>query len=158
MRYLVFFAALLLGAPLAAQAQASKKVQREYLNPPTMPKSAPAYSQAIAVRGGRTVYVAGQVGVNLQGELVGRGDLRAQLAQAFQNLGAALTAAGAKPQDVVKMTYYVVNYAPDQLPLIREVRNQFFPGENRPASTLVGVAGLYQEGVLVEIEAIAVTE
>jgi enamine deaminase RidA (YjgF/YER057c/UK114 family) len=102
--------------------------------------------------------VAGQVGANLQGELVGRGDLRAQLAQAFQNLGAALTAAGAKPQDVVKMNYYVVNYSPSLLPLIREERNRFFTSGNPPVSTLVGVSSLYQEGVLVEMEAVAVTE
>ncbi|HEX8658991.1 MAG TPA: RidA family protein [Hymenobacter sp.] len=151
---------LLALASLTASAQSTaKKMTKEYINPPTLPKSTPGYSQAVAVRGGRTIYVAGQVGANLQGELVGRGDLRTQLAQAFQNLGAALTAAGAKPQDVVKMNYYVVNYSPNMLPIIREERNRFFTSsDNPPVSTLVGVSSLYQEGVLVEMEAVAVTE
>ena len=148
----------LLLAPLAVVAQAApQRVSKEFINPPTLPKSAPGYSQAVAVRGGRTLYVAGQVGANAQGELVGT-DLRTQLTQAFQNLSAALKAAGATPADVVKVSYYVVNYSPDQLGLIREVRDQFFPSANRPASTLVGVAALYQAGVLVEIEAVAVTQ
>ncbi|WP_046247288.1 RidA family protein [Hymenobacter terrenus] len=132
-------------------------MSKEYINPPTLLKSTPAYSQAVAVRGSRTIYVSGQVGTNVHGELAGN-DLFSQMAQAFQNLGAALAAAGATAADVVKMTYYVVNYSPDQLLPIREMRNQFFPLENRPASTLVGVVALAEPGMLVEIEAVAVTE
>ena len=134
-------------------------LEKEFINPTTLPRSLPGYSQAVAVRGGRTIYVAGQVGANPQGELLGRGDLRTQLTQALRNLTAALAAAGATPADVVKLNYYVVNYRPELLPLIREVRNEVFTmPDKRPASTLVGVAALYQEGVLVEVEAVAVTK
>lgn len=157
----LFYASLTAALALLTTASfaqtAPKKVQKEFLNPETLSKPG-GYTHAVAVRGGRTVYIAGQVALNAQGELVGRGDLRAQLTQVFQNLKAALTAAGATPADIVKMNYYVVGYKPEQIGLIREVRNQFLPAQNRPASTLVGVDALFQEGVLVEIEAVAVTE
>lgn len=133
--------------------------EREFINPLTLPRSLPGYSQAVAVRGGRTIYVAGQVGATPQGELLSRGDLRAQLTQAFRNLTVALAAAGATPADVVKLNYYVVDYKPELLPLIRAARDEVFTQpDKRPASTLAGVAALYQEGVLVEIEAVAVTK
>lgn len=159
--FLVAAALGLLPAVAAAQAEkpAKFKVDRVFVNPPTLPKSLPGYSQAVAVRGGRTVYVSGQVSADGQGQLTNRGDLEAQLKQAFQNLTAALAAAGATTDDIVKMTYYVVNYKPEQLPVIRQVRNQFLTlPERRPASTLVGVQSLFEEGVLVEIEAVAVAE
>ena len=54
------------------------------------------------------------------------------------------------------MTYYVVGYRPDQLPAIREGRAEYLSRTNPPASTLVGVEALFQEGVLIEVEAIAV--
>ncbi len=56
------------------------------------------------------------------------------------------------------MTYYVVNYKPEQLPLIREVRADYLPAENPPASTLAGVQSLFHADVLIEIEAVAVVK
>lgn len=142
----------------AAWAQVAKpKPQKEFINPEGLAKSS-GYTQVVTARGGRTVYIAGQVAFNAKGELVGPGDLRAQLVQVFQNLKMALTAAGATTADVVKLNYYVVGYKPSQIALIREVRDQFFPPQNRPASTLAGVEALFQEGILVEVEAIAVTD
>jgi enamine deaminase RidA (YjgF/YER057c/UK114 family) len=111
-------------------AQAAKtKAQKEFINPEGIPKSS-GYTQVVAVRGGRTVYIAGQVAFNAKGELVGAGDLRAQLVQVFQNLRTALAAAGATTADVVKLNYYVVSYKPNQIALIREVRDQFFAPQN----------------------------
>ena len=60
----------------------------QFVKSPTLPPS-PGYSQAAEVRGGRTVYIAGQVALDRSGALVGRGDFRAQVKQAFENLGAA---------------------------------------------------------------------
>jgi enamine deaminase RidA (YjgF/YER057c/UK114 family) len=141
-----------------ALAQAAKpKPQKEFNNPEGLPKSS-GYTQVVTVRGGRTVYISGQVAFNAKGELVGASDLRAQLVQVFQNLKTALAAAGATTADVVKLNYYVVGYKPSQIVLIREVRDQFFPSQNRPASTLAGVESLFQDGILVEVEAIAVTD
>jgi enamine deaminase RidA (YjgF/YER057c/UK114 family) len=54
------------------------------------------------------------------------------------------------------MNTYVVNFKSADLPVIREVRSQFFPQENPPASTLVGVQALAVDGLLIEVEAVAV--
>jgi enamine deaminase RidA (YjgF/YER057c/UK114 family) len=143
-------------APVLAQAK-SGSVVREYKNPPGL--STPrGYSHAVSVTGGRTVYIAGQVAYNAQGEVVGKGDLRAQARQAFENLRIALTAAGGSVKDLVKINTYVVGYKPDQLPILREVRAEMLKDLTPPASTLVGVQALVNPDLLIEIEAIAVVE
>jgi enamine deaminase RidA (YjgF/YER057c/UK114 family) len=130
-------------------------MEKKFLNPPGVAAS-PAYTHVVTVSGGRTVFVSGQVALDEQGNLVGRGDLRAQTKQAFENLKRGLTAAGARFEDIVKMTYYVVGYRAEQLPAIREGRSEYLSRTNPPASTLVGVEALFMEGVLIEVEAIAV--
>jgi enamine deaminase RidA (YjgF/YER057c/UK114 family) len=99
--------------------------------------------------------VSGQVPLNARGEVVGKGDLRAQATQVMENLKTALAAAGATMKDVVKANYYVVNLKPDQVSVIREVRSKYFSAEHPPAGTLVGVTALVQEGYMIEIEVVA---
>ncbi len=114
------------------------------------------YSHVVSVSGGRTVYIAGQIALDAEGHVVGRGDLGAQARRVFENLKAALAAAGATFADVVKMNTYVVNLDPANLAPIREVRAEYLPSTNPPASTLVGVTQLAVEGLLIEVEMIAV--
>lgn len=102
------------------------------------------------------VFVAGQISLDRDGNVVGAGDLRAQTTRVLENVKAALAAAGATFADVVKMNTYVVNLDAAALPIIREVRSQYFPAENPPASTLVGVTALAVEGLLIEVEVVAV--
>jgi 2-iminobutanoate/2-iminopropanoate deaminase len=111
------------------------------------------YSHVVAARGGRTIYVAGQVALDAKGQLVGRGDLAAQTKQVFANLDTALKAAGASFTDVVKTNYYMLDAA--QVQVIRDVRSQYFTKE-LPASTLVQVSRLANPDFLLEIEVIAV--
>ena len=114
------------------------------------------WTHVVTAAGGKTVYVSGQVGVDERGEVVGKGDLRAQARQTFENLKAALAAAGASFDDVVKMNLYVVGLKPEQVPVLREVRGQYVSAERPPASTLVGVSALVGADWLLEIEAIAI--
>jgi enamine deaminase RidA (YjgF/YER057c/UK114 family) len=132
-------------------------VQREILNPPELFKGV-GFSQVLAARGGRLVFVSGQIAVDREGNLVGRGDLGAQTRQVFENLRVALDAAGASFGDVVKLNYYVVGFRPEQLAVIREVRGRYLPAEAPPASTLVGVTALAMDGLLIEVEATALTD
>jgi enamine deaminase RidA (YjgF/YER057c/UK114 family) len=133
-------------------------MKKRFMNP-TGVAASPAYTHAVEVTGGgRTTFISGQVALDEKGELVGRGDLRAQTRQAFENLKRALAAVGAGFEDVVKMTYYVVGYRPEQLAAIREGRSEYLSRTHPPASTLVGVDALFQDGVLIEVEAIAVVE
>jgi len=131
---------------------------KEFINPEGL-ASPRGYTQVVTAPGGKLVFVSGQVALDAAGKLVGPGDLRAQATKTYENLITALRAAGARPDDVLKMTVYVVNYKPEHLAVIREVRGRSFPREDRmPASTLVGVQALAFEGLLIEVEAIAVVE
>ena len=76
--------------------------------------------------------------------------------QVFENLKLALAGAGADFTDVAKLTTYVVNLKPDDRLVIADVIGNYFPAGRRPAHTLVGVSALAVEGLLIEIEAIAV--
>ncbi|MEO8539718.1 MAG: RidA family protein [bacterium] len=118
--------------------------------------STPRGYSHVVTASGTMVFVAGQISVDKSGAVVGAGDLRAQTVQVLENVKAALAAAGATISDVVKQNTYVVNLNADALPIIREVRGQYFPAENPPASTLVGVTALAMEGLLIEVEVVAV--
>jgi 2-iminobutanoate/2-iminopropanoate deaminase len=83
-------------------------------------------------------------------------DFTTQAKQAFTNLKLALAAAGAKPSDLVKINYFVVELNHDKLVALREARDGFIDKEHPPASTLAGVQALFREDVQVEIEAEAV--
>ena len=112
------------------------------------------YSHVVEVRGGRTLYIAGQLALDKEGNLVGAGDFRAQVEQVFANLKARLAEGNATFNDVVKLNYYITDAA-DLVP-VREVRNRYINTEHPPASTLVVVKRLVREEYLIEVEAIAV--
>jgi reactive intermediate/imine deaminase len=114
----------------------------------------PGYSQAVDIRRGRILYIAGQVALDRSGKVVGEGDLRAQAQQTFENLKAALEAGGAHFGNVVKLNYYFSDIT--QLTVVREVRDRFINTANPPASTAVEVKRLFREPFLIEVEAVAV--
>jgi enamine deaminase RidA (YjgF/YER057c/UK114 family) len=127
----------------------------EFLNPPALCKTH-GWTHVVATDGGRTIHVSGQVGINADGEVVGKGDLKKQTEQAFENVRQALAAAGATFHDVAVTRLYVVNLRPEHVPIIREVRSRYVSAEHPPASTLVGVSALVGPDWLIEIEATAV--
>ena len=134
-----------------------EKAARTHTNPAGLSKPT-GYTHTVSVRGGRTLYIAGQVAANAQGEIVGKGDLRAQTRQVYENLRLALAGAGGSFRDIVKLNTYVVGFQPEHLPILREVRAEMFKGITPPASTLVGVVALANPDFLIEIEAIAVVD
>lgn len=125
------------------------------INPPGL-LTPRGYTHVVTASGGRTVYISGQVAANAKGEIVGKGDLKAQTTQVFENLKIALASAGAGPKDVVKTTIFAVNFKTEDIPAIRDIRNVFFAGVEPPASTLVGVSALANPDWLIEIEVVAV--
>ena len=120
------------------------------------PAGPPAYRQVVTAKPGTIVFVAGQVAQNEKGELVGKGDLKAQADQAWENVKRALAAGGATFNDVVKTTTYVVNYKPAMRDELRAARLRAMGPVDPPAATLVGVQSLASEDWLVEIEVTAV--
>jgi enamine deaminase RidA (YjgF/YER057c/UK114 family) len=113
------------------------------------------YSHVVIVNPGKLVYIAGQVANDKSGNLVGKGDLKAQTTQVFENLKTALAAGGATFDDVVKINLYVKDFKPEMVTTLREVRNAYINMNAPPASTLVGVTSLFREDYLIEVEAVA---
>jgi enamine deaminase RidA (YjgF/YER057c/UK114 family) len=113
------------------------------------------YSHVVVATGGRLVFVAGQMSDDPAGNLVHPGDLAAQARQVFANLGRALAAGGARPEQVAKITIYVVGHRPEYLPVIEAARRTLF-GDHKPTDTLLGVQTLTAPGYLIEVDAIAV--
>jgi enamine deaminase RidA (YjgF/YER057c/UK114 family) len=126
-----------------------------FINPKTLAKP-PGYTSVVETSGpGRTVYIAGQLGLDLDNKLVGGpGDFRAQATKAFENLAAALAGVGATMKDVVKINNYLTDMS--HIGIFREERDRFFNMAAPPASTTVAISTLARPGALFEIEAIAV--
>jgi len=105
-----------------------------------MSNGQPSYSHVVTVSGaGKIVYTAGQLARDIDGNCVGRGDMRAQLEQTFQNLDRCLKAAGATWADVVKTNTFVTDF--DEFQKCADVRMRYI-GVATPTSTTVGVTRL----------------
>jgi enamine deaminase RidA (YjgF/YER057c/UK114 family) len=116
--------------------------------------SAKGYTHvAIAPPGATIIYVAGQGGEDENGNLVD--DFAAQLKQAFANLRVALTAAGASPEHVVKLTTLVVDHNESKLEQLGAQLRAMW-GERTPTQTLMPVPRLALDGMLFEVDAVAV--
>ena len=137
------------------QKQKGKKTMSESSAKLRFINRAPAgYSHVVEARGGRTLYISGQISVDAEGRLVGAGDFRAQVKQVFENLKARLAEGGATFKDVVKLNYYLTEAS--EIQALREIRNGYLNTEAPPASTLVVVKQLVRPEYLIEVEAIAV--
>jgi reactive intermediate/imine deaminase len=109
------------------------------------------YSHGVIVESGRTLYVAGQIARDAQGNFVCEGDAAGQTRQLLENMKQVVEGAGGRMEDVAKTTVFITDIKYREA--VSRVRKEFFKGEP-PASTLVVVAGLADADVLVEIEAI----
>jgi enamine deaminase RidA (YjgF/YER057c/UK114 family) len=128
-------------------------VTANFINPEAMHRPT-GYTHVVEVTAGRPVYIAGQVALDRSGAVVGSGDIRAQARQVFDNLQAGLQAVGAGFEQVVKLNYYLVDAT--QLPIVREVRDQYINTQQPPASTALEVRRLVRDDLLIEVEAVAV--
>jgi enamine deaminase RidA (YjgF/YER057c/UK114 family) len=126
------------------------------INPDGLPVP-DSYTHVVVATGSRLVFVAGQVAEDSEGNLVGEGDLAAQADQAFANVGRCLTAAGARPDQVVRITIYLVGHRPENLPVISQARVTVF-GDHKPADVVLGVETLAEAGRLIEVDALAVLD
>lgn len=132
----------------------------ELLNPDGLPKPEP-YRQVAVATGSRTVFLAGQVARTAEGELVGSGDLAAQVEQAYMNVATALAAVDGSFDDVAKLTLYVVDWSGEKMAALGA-------GAGRAAArlgvdlvkpiTLIPVTALGEPDLLVEVDAVAVLQ
>jgi len=125
-------------------------MQREIVNPPGV--AAPLANYSHVARVGDTLYISGQVAVDAENNLVGRGDAEGQAEQCLRNIETILKHYGAGLSNVVKITTYITNFG--FRPLVGAARDRAFSAPY-PASTLVVISALASPDFLVEIEAIA---
>lgn len=125
-------------------------MQRQVIRTDKVSPPLGSYSHAIQV--GDLLFIAGQVAVDREGKLVGKGDSAAQTRQAMENIQALLEAAGATFENVVKLNIYVTNMADRDA--MGKARLPFL-SKPYPTSTLVEVRQLASPDFLVEIEAVA---
>ena len=127
-------------------------MDRTYLEPVGIAPPPEPYSHAI--RCGDTLYIAGQVAFDENNETVGVGDPRQQAEQVWHNIRLAVEAAGGTLADVVKITIFLkdIRHAPAEI----SVREQLFESGRYPICTLVQVANLGREDLLMEVDAVAV--
>ena len=126
-----------------------------YLNPAGL-HSNPAFSQFVSVGGAhKTVYIGGQNAVDKSGNVVGKGDLATQTEQIFVNLELTLGGAGARLENVIKWTIYVLQ-GQDIRAGFEVFQRVWGERPNPPLITTLFVAGLAHPDFLAELEAIAI--
>jgi enamine deaminase RidA (YjgF/YER057c/UK114 family) len=129
----------------------------DLLSPAKLAQDTPYHHVAVA-SGGTLVTVAGQVGWRPGGELAE--GLAAQTAQTLRNVAVGLSAAGATFADVVRLTFYVVDWTQDKMSQfmagVAEVAEEIGLPATLPPSSLIGVQVLFAEGIAIEVEATAV--
>ena len=134
---------------------AQQKNTVSFVNPPTVatPKG---YSQVAVVDIGtsKMLILSGQVGLDKDGALIGKGDVAKQIEQTFANIKAIIESQGGTMSDIVKLNYYLLDVA--NIQTLRTIRDKFIDVNHPPASTLVQVSKLFRDDILVEIEATAV--
>jgi enamine deaminase RidA (YjgF/YER057c/UK114 family) len=127
----------------------------KFINPEGLPKN-PAFTNVVTVTGHvKTIYIGGQDAVDSSGNIVGKGDLKAQTEQILKNIQAALEAAGAQPEHVIKWNIYVVQGQSLQEGF-EAFQSVWGNPPNPPVISGMFVAGLAHPDFLAEIEAIAV--
>ncbi len=124
---------------------AVQRINPQSLNQPT------GYTHV--VKDGSTVYVAGQVARDRNGNTVGVGDAAAQAEQVFRNLEEALTSVGSGLSHLMKLNVFMTHR--EDIPAYRAARGRFIPDDALPVSTLVLCAGLADPDFRIEIEVIA---
>lgn len=127
----------------------------KFLQPPDWAKPR-GFSNGIAVKGGTTVYIAGQVGYDGQGVFREK-DFGGQFRQAVANILAVLAEAGGRPDHIVRLTWYVLDRA-EYLASVKAVGAAYreLMGRHYPVMAVMQVSGLVEAEARLEIEAIAV--
>ena len=135
-------------------------IKREKIQPQgmhvVMRAGQPAYTHVVTVSGtGKMIFVAGQLARDANGNLVGKGDMRAQIQQVGENIKTCLEAVGATLADIVKTNTYVTDYP--EFAKHPDMRLRYL-GPATPTSTTVQISRLADPDAMLEIEAIAVID
>ena len=136
-------------------------IQKTVIQPDNIYKSTSyPFSQAVRVRAGEMLFIAGQPSMDVEANTVGVGDMVAQTRQVYKNLGNILESVGASFSNVVELTTFIVGREnlPAHLEVISELYPTLFPDGKFPADTVAIVDGLYLEDFLLEVKALAILD
>ena len=132
-----------------------------YSSPEGMTQHVPYHHVAVGI-GTRHVHVSGQIARRTDGTPVAPGDLVGQVAQALRNTAIGLTGAGATFDDVLRLTFYVTQWAPEKIAEfmagVEQVAVEIGIPTPMPPASLIGVDYLFEPDVLVEVEATAILD
>ena len=128
-------------------------MEKKVITAPGLPKPLGVYSQAVKVRANQFLFVSGTTARDEQGNIVGKGDPRAQTRQVLENIKKILDEAGGTFESIVKVTVFITDMR--HFREIHEVRAEYFK-KDFPASALVQVSALASPDLLIEMEAVAV--
>ena len=133
----------------------------QYLSPSGLMRPVPYHHVAVGT-GSRHVHVSGQISRLADGTPVAVGDLAGQVAQALRNAATGLASAGATFDDVLRLTFYVTQWAPERITEfmagIDQVAAEIGLQTPMPPASLIGVDYLFEPDVLVEVEATAILD
>ena len=133
-------------------------MEKTIINPPTLAPPV-GFSHGVLVTGGRLLFLAGQTGSNIEGQIMAPGDLVAQYEQTLRNLQTVVETAGGKMQDITKLNIFIRD-RDDYLAHLKSlgiVHRSFF-GAYYPAMALFEISRFFQNETLVEIEGFAVID
>lgn len=133
-------------------------MHKKILNPSSLGRPS-GFSHGVLTTGGRMLFLAGQTAFNSEGTLIAPGDLVGQYEEVLRHLKAVVEEAGGTMQDIAKINIFVQNrddYLAHLKPL-GQVHKAYF-SSYYPATALFEVSRFYQDGILVEIEGIAVLD
>ena len=128
-------------------------MKKTVIRPKSLPDPRPRYSHGIVIKGGKLLFIAGQTAADVDGNVVGKGDIEAQSHQVFKRLSAILKEAGGSLENLVMVTAYVTDRKYREV--YNRVRLQYYK-KIPPTSTLAVVKGLANKDYLIEIAGIAV--
>lgn len=129
---------------------------RTIINPESMYSTRDlGFSHAARHSGADLLFIAGQVAWNHKRELVGKGDLKAQMTQALKNISEVLATQNASAANIVRLHTYLVDPSPENVDLVCSMFIDFFGSDEPAPNTLIGVTSLASSEFLIEIEATA---
>ena len=131
---------------------------RTIINTKIAPQALGLYSQAVKSNKNELIFISGQVGVDISGNLVGENDVYKQTVQTLKNIQLILNSQGADMCDLLEFTTYLVGKESIKpfLDARKEVFSNYFPNDDYPANTLLVVESLVSDEYLVEIKAVGI--
>ncbi|MER8792409.1 RidA family protein [Mesorhizobium sp. M0983] len=130
-------------------------MENSLLVPVNPSEAAPSFSQGMILKGSGVFVSSGHVGTDEKGKMV-VSSFEDQVVAVFESIGRTLSAGGLGFEHVARVKYYITDFEPMLMDIVRKVRSRYLRAEIPPASVLIGISALPDPGARIEVEVIAV--